>query len=255
MAVALCTLVEIRGGSSRALGAHMAVRADGNYCGYISGGCTEAAVAAEAVLAIANGTDRFLMIGEGSPFFDIVLPCGGGITIAIHVLRNQGPITKALADLERRRAVTLCYHPGQQSLNVTHGQQSAGWCGDTFLTFYRPRPRLFVSGRSIETYQTARIAEAAGYNVVCHNPEPEKPVLRAAFREEPFYIGALGSSRTHEKRTERLLSLGFGIDKISQVKAPIGLFGKARDAQTLALSVLADIASRWQMHATIMPVK
>ena len=41
---ALVTLVEIRSGAARALGAQMAVRGDGGYCGYVSGGCTEAAL-------------------------------------------------------------------------------------------------------------------------------------------------------------------------------------------------------------------
>lgn len=89
---ALVTLVEIRGGAARALGAQMAVRGDGGYCGYVSGGCTEAAVAAEAVAAINKGTDRYLRLGEGSQFFDIILPCGGGITLAIHVVRDVAPL-------------------------------------------------------------------------------------------------------------------------------------------------------------------
>src|SRR5690606_16603641 len=79
-AAALVTLVEICGGAARAIGAQMAVREDGLYCGFVSGGCTEAAVAAEAVIALQKGLDRNLRLGEGSPFFDIVLPCGGGIT-------------------------------------------------------------------------------------------------------------------------------------------------------------------------------
>lgn len=88
---ALVTLIEIRGGAARALGAQMAVRGDGSYCGYVSGGCTEAAVAAEAIAAISKDTDRYLSLGEGSPFFDISLPCGGGITLAIHVVRDVRP--------------------------------------------------------------------------------------------------------------------------------------------------------------------
>jgi hypothetical protein len=50
---------------------------DGGYWGFVSGGCTEAAVASEAIAALRVGHDRFLKLGEGSPFFDIVLPCGG----------------------------------------------------------------------------------------------------------------------------------------------------------------------------------
>jgi len=275
IAVALCTLVDIRGGSSKALGAHMAVRADGFYCGYVSGGCTEAAIATEAVQALANRTDRFVMMGEGSPFFDIVLPCGGGITVAIHVLRDHVPLDQALADLSARRSVGLSYNPREQSLHLKRTQESIGWTGDFFSTSYRPRPRLLISGRSVETSATAKVAEAAGYDVVCHRPEPHKsidqgiidqytaiallhhdldmeaPMLRAALESQPFYIGALGSSRTHEKRIERLRQQGFASKEIARIKAPIGLFGKARDSGTLALSVLAEVAVQWQALASV----
>ncbi|WP_197486936.1 XdhC family protein, partial [Rhizobium bangladeshense] len=75
---ALATLVEIRGGAARAIGSQIAVATDGSFCGYVSGGCVEAAVATEALLAIAEGKDRVVEFGLGSRFFDIVLPCGGG---------------------------------------------------------------------------------------------------------------------------------------------------------------------------------
>ncbi|WP_333631001.1 XdhC family protein, partial [Agrobacterium cavarae] len=64
---ALATLVEIRGGAARSLGAHLAVSSDGHYCGYLSGGCIEAAVAAEALKAMEEGRDRVVKYGEGSP--------------------------------------------------------------------------------------------------------------------------------------------------------------------------------------------
>ena len=66
--VALAMLVEIRGGAARALGAQIAVSADGRYCGYVSGGCVEAAIAAEALEAMRSGKDRTVMFGSGSPF-------------------------------------------------------------------------------------------------------------------------------------------------------------------------------------------
>lgn len=62
---ALVTLVEIRGGAARSLGAHMAVREDGLFCGFVSGGCVEAGVAAEALEAIRAGCDRRLILGRG----------------------------------------------------------------------------------------------------------------------------------------------------------------------------------------------
>ncbi len=74
----LVTLVEIRGGAARPLGAQMVVREDGRYCGFVSGGCVEAAAAFEALEMMGSGCDREIRYGEGSPWFDIVLPCAVG---------------------------------------------------------------------------------------------------------------------------------------------------------------------------------
>lgn len=265
--VVLCTLVEIRGGSSRPLGAHMAVADDGLYCGYVSGGCTEAAVAAEALQAIAKGYDRFVMLGEGSPFFDIVLPCGGGVTVAVHILRDVRPIRKAIEGLQCRRKTGLSYSPSKQSLSFVSGRANAGWNNETFLTSYSPAVRILLTGRTLEVEITAKLARAAGYEVLHydaatgqapvealidadtavallqHDLELEIPVLDAALHAHPFYLGALGSSRTHKKRMQRLRDLGHSQVVIDRIKAPIGLFDRARDVQSLALSVIADIAA------------
>lgn len=265
--VARCTLVEIRGGFSRSLGAHMAVADDGLYCGYVTGGCTEAAVAAEALQAISKGHDRFVMLGEGSPFFDIVLPCGGGVTVAVHVLQDIRPIRQVIEGLECRCQTGLSYNPGSQSLSFVAGNADAGWNDEVFLTSYRPAVRILLSGRTLEVEIAAKVARAAGYEVLCydaatgeapdemlidahtavallqHDLELETPVLDAALHARPFYLGALGSSRTHAKRMQRLRDLGHSQAVIDRIKAPIGLFGRARDAQSLALSVIADISA------------
>ncbi|MVA80440.1 XdhC family protein [Agrobacterium vitis] len=264
--VALATLIEIRGGSARALGAHMAIRDDGRYCGFVSGGCIEAAVASEAVDAIGEGADRHVLFGEGSPFFDIVLPCGGGITIAIHVLRHSAPIRTVLDKLQGRIPAGLRYEPSTRALTAIETPKRAGWESGSFVTVYRPKPRIFLSGRSIEVDTTVRIAEAAGYEVYRHdsvNLEPnaslidadtavallhhdidlEIPVLQAALGAEPFYLGALGSARTHLRRMDRLRDLGYSETDLARIKSPIGIFNRARDSQSLALSVLADLAA------------
>ncbi len=268
--VALCTLVEIRGGSSRPLGAHMAVADDGLYCGYVSGGCTEAAIAAEALQALLERQDRTVMLGEGSPFFDILLPCGGGVTVAIHLLHDVGPIKAVVDCLRRRRSASLSYVPSVQSLAFQSGTTETGWEGGAFLTSYRPRARILLSGRTLEVEVAAKVARAADYEVLVYDAVPggipdehlidadtavallqhdldlEMPVLEAALHARPFYLGALGSRRTHEKRMRRLSDLGYSQKTIDRIKAPIGLFGRTRDAQSLALSVVADIAASRQ---------
>lgn len=263
-ATALVTLVEIRGGAARALGAQMVVRDDGLYCGFVSGGCTEAAVATDAIVALGKGLDRNLSLGEGSPFFDIVLPCGGGITLAIHVLKDATALRQALTALDRRIPVCLRYHPGKRSLSFRLGEGASGWDGQWFVRAYRPKPRILIAGTPLEVGAVARVAAASGYEVVAlergqvpapdeldadtaiallfHDLDRELPLLQAALASKAFYIGALGSRRTHAKRCEALRRCGRDEHALARVKAPIGIFDKARDAPALALSVVADIA-------------
>jgi len=267
--VALATLIEIRGGAARTLGSHVAIAADGGFSGYVSGGCVEAAVAAEALQAIAEGRDRIVAFGEGSPFFDIKLPCGGGITVAVHVLRSNSALHHVLKKLSLRSSSALVYSPQSQTLvQSLTVPPSAEWNGDGFVSVYRPRTRLVISGQAGEVEAIHRLAVASGYAVsiidaltqrfdrrfldidpftavviLHHDLEVEDQVLQAAMTSSAFYIGALGSARTHHSRVARLRAAGFTPDQIDRIKAPIGMFGPARDSNTLALSVLADIAA------------
>ena len=264
--VALVTLVEIQGGAARPLGAQMTVRIDGLYCGFVSGGCTEAAVAAEAIEALKAGHDRFLLLGEGSPFFDIVLPCGGGIRLSIHIIKAIEPVDEVLSQLALRREAGLLYRPGAEAIDCV-GSLQTGWQAEGFSRIYRPATRLFISGNTLEANALARVATAVGYEVdlvgraydkylwdvspdsysavalLNHDLNVELPVLEAALKSPAFYIGALGSRRTHDKRKQALKSLGYEDAEIARIKAPIGMFDKARDAASLAVSVVADITA------------
>lgn len=264
--VALATLVEIRGGAARALGAQIAVSADGRYCGYVSGGCVEAAVAAEALEAIRSGKDRTVLFGSGSPFFDIALPCGGGISVSIHVLREVVTLAALLDRLEGRKVSALCYSPTEQSLGLTEPPSRTGWVKTDFISVFRPRLRLIVTSHSVETDALARLAQNTNIDVVFvapnqpselarmidpltavallhHDIDLEMPVLAQALRSKAFYVGALGSTRTHRNRCDRLRIEGFSEAEIAKIKAPIGMFGPTKDASSLALSVLADVTA------------
>ncbi len=76
-----------------------------------------------------------------------------------------------------------------------------------------------------------------------HDVDRETPFLAAALRSDAFYIGALGSHKSHQRRCQELRSRGFGDDIIGRIKAPIGIFPRARDSSSIALSVLADITA------------
>ncbi len=76
-----------------------------------------------------------------------------------------------------------------------------------------------------------------------HDPKIDDPALKAALASDCFYIGALGSRKTHAKRVERLLEAGFTTEQIARIRAPIGLNIGAISPAEIALSVLGEITA------------
>ncbi|WP_043835764.1 XdhC family protein [Muricoccus aerilatus] len=76
-----------------------------------------------------------------------------------------------------------------------------------------------------------------------HDPKLDDPALDVALKSEAFYIGALGSRRTHAKRVARLTELGHGEEAISRIRAPVGLDIGAVTAPEIALSVIAQVVA------------
>jgi xanthine dehydrogenase accessory factor len=87
-----------------------------------------------------------------------------------------------------------------------------------------------------------RLAPDAGTAVVTltHDPKLDDPALIAALRSPAFYIGALGSRRTHAQRLARLQQLGFG-QELQRLHAPIGLDLGGRSAGEIAVAIMAEI--------------
>mgnify|MGYP001766381422 CR=1 FL=1 len=77
-----------------------------------------------------------------------------------------------------------------------------------------------------------------------HDAKLDDPAIRAALGSDVFYLGCLGSSRTHAKRVERLTAAGFGADRIARIHAPVGLDIGAKSPAEIAVSILAQITQR-----------
>ncbi len=77
--------------------------------------------------------------------------------------------------------------------------------------------------------------------LLTHDPKLDDPALEKALRSGCFYIGALGSSRTHGKRVARLESLGFSASEIGRIHAPIGLDIGASGPSEIAVSIIAEM--------------
>jgi len=253
-ASALVCVTNIHGGSMRAKGALMAVTAD-KVAGYISNGCVDADIIYQA----RSAKDPIkLLYGEGSPFKDIELPCGGAIDVLIIPNPDKAHIEQVLSELDNRREAHL---------------ELAD-----FKWRYMPKLRLRLAGRGAAMEALARLAAQSGFEVHVQSPEtgmvghlktdhlvdPANPpdvsddpwtavvlmfhdhdwegaLLEQALSGEAFYIGAMGSERTHASRKEMLTHRGLGAKEIDRIRAPIGIIPSMRDANLLALSTLAEL--------------
>jgi xanthine dehydrogenase accessory factor len=74
-----------------------------------------------------------------------------------------------------------------------------------------------------------------------HDPKIDDPALEHALRAECFYIGALGSRKTHAGRVARLQAAGFAPDAIARIHAPIGLNIGAVSPAEIAVAILGEI--------------
>ncbi len=76
-----------------------------------------------------------------------------------------------------------------------------------------------------------------------HDPKLDDPALDRALKSPAFYIGALGSRRTHAARLERLRALGHEDEALARIQGPVGLDIGAITAPEIALSILAQVVA------------
>jgi xanthine dehydrogenase accessory factor len=76
-----------------------------------------------------------------------------------------------------------------------------------------------------------------------HDPKLDDPALIVALRSQAFYIGALGSRKTHGKRIERLTAEGFDEAALARIRAPVGLPIGALSPGEIAVSIMAEIVA------------
>ena len=94
-----------------------------------------------------------------------------------------------------------------------------------------------VAFKEIETNKnTALIA-------LTHDPKIDDPALQHALNKKFYYIGALGSKKTHENRCQRLKEAGFNDEQIDSIHGPIGIKLGGRSAPEIALSIIAQLVS------------
>jgi xanthine dehydrogenase accessory factor len=91
-----------------------------------------------------------------------------------------------------------------------------------------------------EALQDLKLDSTSAVVTLTHDPKLDDPALIAALASPAFYVGALGSTRTHAKRIERLTEAGLG-DKVKRIHAPVGLNLGGRAPREIAVSILAQV--------------
>ena len=92
-----------------------------------------------------------------------------------------------------------------------------------------------------EAFDEIETGQSSALIALTHDPKIDDPALQYAIKNNFFYIGALGSKKTHENRCKRLKEAGFKDDEIKKIFGPIGIKLGGRSAPEIALSIIAQL--------------
>ena len=244
----------------------------------MSGGCVESDVAEQAREVIAGGEPRLLTYGiTDDQAWGIGLPCGGEIDVFIQQLDGdvpEQPSRPLVTVLEGPRAGEQWFDDeleGPSRVLELDGET-------VFAEVPEVPPRLVVVGATDTAEELCRAAGALGWRTFVVDPRPglvtrerlpspdeievawpdelelgpdsavvvltheerlDVPALTTALQSDAFYVGAIGSRRTQEKRRERLLEAGLTEEHLERISGPAGLDLGAHTPAETAVSILA----------------
>ena len=94
-----------------------------------------------------------------------------------------------------------------------------------------------------EAFKEIETNENTALIALTHDPKIDDPALQHALNKRFYYIGALGSKKTHANRSERLKEAGFSDEQINSIHGPIGIKLGGKSAPEIALSIIAQLVS------------
>ena len=112
-----------------------------------------------------------------------------------------------------------------------------------FITEERFPNIEIINGWPEEIFKKLQTNSNNALITLTHDPKIDDPALRHALKNKFFYIGALGSKKTHSKRCERLKEAGFSEEEIASIHGPIGIKLGGKSAPEIALSIVAQLVS------------
>jgi xanthine dehydrogenase accessory factor len=220
-------IATIIAGPDPLLGKHLLWH-DGEQVGGSLGTELDGAVAALARAALAAGQSQRVELesarGPLTLFIDVLLPPltllaigGGHVTVALTRLAAVLGYRTVVVD-PRRAFASAERFPHVDQLVPAWPQQAL--------------PQLAIT-------PTTAVA------LLSHDPKIDDPALQLALASDAFYVGALGSRRTHEQRLARLREAGVAQAALDRIHAPIGLDLGAQSPEEVALAIMAEIVAAW----------
>ena len=280
---ALVTLLHIDGSSPRPRGSQLGVADDGRFVGMITGGCAEKAIVSEALRCLERSENKIVRYGDGSPYLDVVLPCGSGIDLYIETRDSAQIIGQAHVRQQQRESAWMAIDRSALSSRFLEHPDDAL---ETEVTSrYDPDYRLLVFGEGTNLISFCAVAQATGVAINAYSPdrdsidlllqqgieghhihrqsqfdslavdeftaiitlfhehEWESNILHAALNSDADYIGALGSKATHASRLQALAIMPETKRSADCIHGPVGLDIGATNPVEIAVSVLGEITA------------
>lgn len=121
---------------------------------------------------------------------------------------------------------------------------------DSFASQDRFPEEEFLEGWPDEALEAFGLDTRTAVVTLSHDPKIDTPALQTALASEAFYIGALGSTRTHAKRVAALEEAGLGAEAIARIDGPVGLDIGAASPAEIAVSIMGEMTERLRRPET-----
>ncbi len=121
---------------------------------------------------------------------------------------------------------------------------------ESFASAERFPDDTFIDAWPDEALEQIGLDAQCAVITLSHDPKIDTPALVAALRSDAFYIGSLGSKKTHAKRVKQLENEGFDMDDIIRIHGPIGLDIGSKIPAEIAISIMAEVTERLRKPET-----
>jgi len=179
----------------------------------------DSAIVSAAQRAMDIGKSETVDIGGAKIFLNVYVPPPRLIIVgAVHIAQSLAPMAAML------------------EFDVTVVDPRGAWA-----TSQRFPGVKVIKDWADEAFQEMGLDVSTAVVTLTHDPKLDDPALESALKSDVFYIGALGSKRTHAKRKERLAEVGITDEMFARVHGPVGLNIGAKSPAEIAVSILGQI--------------